>query len=207
VRYITYRSREQAQEERTSFDAKNDRADVKAFNDRLEDPVNRHHMATKAYKITFSLSRDEFQKTGLESWKPVIREAMANLEARWGKQLDWIASEHRTVDHPHCHVVVRAGYTDSTGRSRQLRINREQLKGVRREVGRIVAREKTLHRDPGAPERGAKGISLGREFDVWSSVISAFCKAIEESARKAKRERERAEQERCDRDRERERER
>lgn len=200
VRYITYRSREQQQEERTSFDARSDRADLKAFNERMEDPINRHHMATKAYKIVFSLSREEFEKTGLDSWKPIIREAMANLEARWGKRLDWVAAEHQNVDHPHCHVVIRASHPDTTGRSRQLRINREQLKEVRREVGRIVTREKGLYRDHGAPERGAKGISLGRGFDVWSSVISALCKAIERQARESERQREEEERRRQERD-------
>jgi hypothetical protein len=198
VRYVTFRSRERDQDERTSFDAQSDRADIQAFSNRLEDPINRHHMATKAYKVVISLSQDEWQRAGLESWKPVVRETLRTLEAKWGRKLDWIAAEHRNLDHPHCHVVIRAAYSTEGGHSRQLRINKDQLKDLRREFNRVVQREQVRHQDVG-PERA--GRTPSRTFNgrltlgVWGTAIEALCRAIERQLRESRAEWERQEEE------------
>jgi len=39
--------------------------------------------------------------------KPFIREVMANLEARLGTQLEWVAVDHHDTDNPHTHVLIR----------------------------------------------------------------------------------------------------
>jgi len=91
VNYIAFRSRETPQEERGASSRSSDHADVAKFRDNLEDHMTRHPMATKAYKMTISLSEKEFRELGLTSWKPIVREAMANLEQEWGRKLQWIA--------------------------------------------------------------------------------------------------------------------
>jgi hypothetical protein len=39
--------------------------------------------------------------------KPFIREVMANLEARLGTNLEWVAVNHHDTDNPHTHVLLR----------------------------------------------------------------------------------------------------
>jgi len=38
---------------------------------------------------------------------PFIREVMANLEARLGTRLEWVAVDHYDTDNPHSHVLIR----------------------------------------------------------------------------------------------------
>jgi hypothetical protein len=39
--------------------------------------------------------------------RPFIREVMANLEARLGTPLEWVAVDHHDTDNPHTHVLIR----------------------------------------------------------------------------------------------------
>jgi hypothetical protein len=44
--------------------------------------------------------------------QPFIREVMANLEARLGTQLEWLAVDHHDTDNPHTHVLIRGRRAD-----------------------------------------------------------------------------------------------
>lgn len=44
--------------------------------------------------------------------KPFIREVMANLEARLGTPLQWVAVDHHDTDNPHTHVLIRGRRSD-----------------------------------------------------------------------------------------------
>lgn len=142
VKYIAFRSRETPAEQRGAFDAQRDHTDAQPFMEGLEDRLTRHPMATKAYKVTISLSEGDFRQMGLTRWKPVIREAMANLQQRWGKEFDWIASEHMAKGHPHVHIVIKATCRDETGRLRQLRLDKQHLAELRQEITRIIERDR-----------------------------------------------------------------
>ncbi|MFZ5817464.1 MAG: relaxase/mobilization nuclease domain-containing protein [Bacillota bacterium] len=171
VNYIAFRSRETPAEQRGAFDAHRDRADARLFAESLDDRLTRHPMATKAYKVTISLSEREFRQLGLTSWKPVVREAMANLQQRWGKEFDWIASEHMARGHPHVHIVIKATCRDGTGRLRQLRLDRQHLAELRQDVGRIIERDR-----PRAVDRSSarfNGDTLLRGFERVLMALAA----------------------------------
>lgn len=185
VKYIAFRSREQEHEMRGAFDHEGQGANVKAFYERLEDPMTRHPMANKAYKVTISLSEREFHERGLASWQPVVKEAMENLQNQWGRRFDWIAAEHMAKGHPHCHIVIKATCSDDTGRYRQLRLDKDHLKDLKREVGRVV--------DRGRPRQVERGPSLGRG-DGLLRVFDAFLKGLIRAERESAREAERAHQ-------------
>jgi len=44
--------------------------------------------------------------------RPFIREVMANLEARLGTSLEWVAVDHHDTDNPHTHVLIRGRRSD-----------------------------------------------------------------------------------------------
>jgi len=142
VKYIAFRSREGPLEERGAFDRNSDHADVGRFNDNLEDHLTRHPMANKAYKVTLSLSEREFGQRGMTSWKTVVREAMENLQKQWGMEFQWIAAEHMAKGHPHVHIVIKAVGQDESGRFRQLRLDKQRLEELRREVDRVIERRR-----------------------------------------------------------------
>ena len=142
VNYIAFRSREAPGEERGAFDHRSDHADVGRFRENLDDHLTRHPMANKAYKVTLSLSAKEFEQRGMTSWKPVVREAMVNLQKQWGTEFRWIASEHMAKGHPHVHIVIKATCLDEHGRYRQLRLDKEHLRDLKREVGRSIDRQR-----------------------------------------------------------------
>lgn len=171
VNYIAFRSRETPAEPRGAFDAHRDHADVRPFADSLEDRLTRHPMANKAYKVTISLSEREFRQMGMTSWKPVVREAMANLQQRWGKEFDWIASEHMAKGHPHVHVVIKATFRDETGRYRQLRLDKQHLAELRQEISRIVERDRP--RVVERPATRSMGDSLVRGFERVLMALAA----------------------------------
>lgn len=60
-----------------------------------------------------ALTRDE-----LLLW---TRRVMADLEARLGRELVWVAAVHRHTGHPHIHILVGASGGRSGGRSGQVR--------------------------------------------------------------------------------------
>jgi type IV secretory pathway VirD2 relaxase len=115
---------------------------VAKFRDNLGDHMTRHEMATKAYKLTISLSEKEFRELGLTSWKPIVREAMANLEKEWGRQFQWIASEHMAKGHPHVHIVIKATVWHDTGRYGQLRLDKQHIQDIKKEFGRVIERHR-----------------------------------------------------------------
>jgi hypothetical protein len=168
VNYIAFRSREAPGEERGAFDQQHDHADVGRFRDNLEDPLTRHPMANKAYKLTISLSDREFRERGLTSWKPVIREAMENLERKWGRQLDWIAAEHMAQGHPHVHIVVKGTCIDEAGRRRQLRLDKVHLQELKREIGRVIEKDRPRERERSL----ARADTLMRAFEAALRALS-----------------------------------
>jgi type IV secretory pathway VirD2 relaxase len=179
VNYIVFRSREAKDEERGAFSSRSDHADVREFRDNLADPLTRHSMANKAYKLTISLSEREFQQRQLESWKPIVREAMDALQKQWGRSFRWIASEHMAKGHPHVHVVIKATCLDDHHRWRQLRLDKGHLMDMRRELGRCLDRHRprTMAREP-----------LGRSLGL--TMVDALLAALQRHVRAMERQQE-----------------
>jgi len=133
VRYYCFRSRELQMPGAArvgAFNRATDSADVAAFNRRLDDPLTRDPKIAKMHRLMFSLSQQAWDRCGLESWKPIVREALADFERRQGIRLDWIAAEHLNPYHPHVHVAIKSVYTTEDDRHRRLRLtnrHREEL--------------------------------------------------------------------------------
>jgi hypothetical protein len=168
VKYIAFRSRETAGEQRGAFTARSDHAEVGEFADQLGDRLTRHPMANKAYKMHFSLSEREFRQLGLTSWKPIVREAMENLQHKWGKEFDWIAAEHMAKGHPHVHLVIKAVYRDESGRHRQLRLDKQHLEELKREIDRVIERHRLREQDRSRP------------LQIADTLLRAFDRALRE---------------------------
>jgi len=176
VNYIAFRSREMPEEERGAFGKTSDHADVAKFRDNLGDHMTRHPMATKAYKMTISLSEKEFRELGLSSWKPIVREAMANLEKEWGRQFQWIASEHMAKGHPHVHIVIKATAWHETRRYGQLRLDKQHLQDIKKEFGRVLDR----HRERSKEQERAPGRTYA---DILLRAVEGALRALSRSDR------------------------
>lgn len=106
------------------YNAREDRADGKAFLERCED--DRH-------QFRFIVSADD----GIEydTLKPFTRRLMASMEQDLGTKLDWVAVDHFNTGHPHTHIVVRG----KDEKDQDLIIAREYIShGMRERAAEIV---------------------------------------------------------------------
>jgi type IV secretory pathway VirD2 relaxase len=85
------------------FSQDKDRVERREFYDRIKD--QKPH-GVVAHKLVISLSEDERNRTGVDL-KELVRDTMAQYEAKCKQQLDWIAAIHDDEGHPHCHIVIR----------------------------------------------------------------------------------------------------
>jgi hypothetical protein len=74
---------------------------------------------------------------------------MKEWELKTGYRLQWVAAEHRNPDHPHCHVAIRAAYTDRDGVEHRLKISNEDRKFFREQFQRT----KEIYRPIDPPPR------------------------------------------------------
>lgn len=117
LKYVGFRSREQG-EEKSFFSEHSDKADYKAFLQRIEShKALKHSNSVKAHKIVFSLREGDYKEYKEQSgkdYKELVRETLKNYEDKHNVKLDWVASIHETEGHPHCHVVIK-GVSDKQG--------------------------------------------------------------------------------------------
>jgi len=73
------------------------------------------------------------------------RHVMGELEKTQGLALCWVATEHHNTDHPHVHVLLCGGGEDREGRTREVRLYREDHVRLR-EYGREYSRTETRER-------------------------------------------------------------
>lgn len=107
------------------YDAKNDRAEARAFLERGEG--DRH-------QFRFIVSAED--GASYDDLKPVTRRLMEQMEKDLDTRLDWVAVDHWNTGHPHTHVVVR-GKDD---RGENLVIAREYIAhGMRERAAEIVS--------------------------------------------------------------------
>lgn len=149
VRYYAFRTREVEQARIGIFDRHSDNADVRKFIKRLDDPLTRDrpgrpakYQYAKMHRLLFTMSGAEFRRWGLTSWQPIVREALENFERRRGIRLDWVAAEHPSPKHPHCHVAIKSVYEDADGNRHRLQITPEMREGIWKEAQAIVDRHK-----------------------------------------------------------------
>lgn len=153
LRYYAFRSREVAGAERGLFGPASEHADLRKFVAGIrDDPLLRDRrtrrgvfQAPKMHSLIFSLSRDEFDRSGLTSWKPIVRQIMTEWERYRAIRLEWVAAEHPSLTHPHCHVALKATYTDATGNRHRLRLTRDDLHQLRLAARLIVRMHRESH--------------------------------------------------------------
>lgn len=192
IRYVAFRSRDLEGKQKGAFDRQHDHADVREFVERIPDRLTRHQFAPKAFHCLFSLPREEFERTGLEDWRQVVRGVMAAYERESGRRLDWIAANHDNPTHPHCHVIIKAVYERDSGERRKLRFDKADLRLLRQ----ITGRELAYHREQVRALERASGRFLEPERAVRTlgSVLQTLQKMLEEERqrqREAERSRER----------------
>jgi hypothetical protein len=147
VRYYAFRTREVEKDQVGIFDRASDHADVKRFVRNLDDPLTadkpgRPPRFAKIHRVLFTMSGAEFRRWGLTSWQPIVREAIANFEQRHGMKLDWVAAEHPSPGHPHCHVAIKSVCEDKDGDRHRLRITPDLRRALWEEAQRVVTRHK-----------------------------------------------------------------
>jgi hypothetical protein len=163
VHYIAFRSRQLAHEQKGGFDRDHDRADVDRFCHGLDHRLTRHPRVPVAFHAMVSLPREEADRAGLTDWRPLVREVMAKFEAEKQIRLEWFASFHDSETHPHCHIVIKAVYTNLDGRESRLRFNKEDLRQLRQLAGRTLAYHRYQHQ---APERAARALQIEQNRQV-----------------------------------------
>ncbi|MBB4659331.1 DUF3363 domain-containing protein [Parvularcula dongshanensis] len=110
-----------------AYDARDNRADTTAFQDRCEG--DRH-------QFRFIVSPEDGAE--MESLRPLIRDLMANMERDLDTDLDWVAVDHHDTGHPHTHIVLR-GVRDDGG---NLVMDRDYIgHGIRQRAEELVRLE------------------------------------------------------------------
>lgn len=208
VHYHAFRSRELPNEQRGAFNRASDHADCRTFVRRLDDPLTRDYEVrrrgrprqggpsrtirpAKLHRIIFSLSRAEWEKSGLTSWKPIVREVLAEWERLHGIRLDWIAAEHMSHTHPHVHIDVKSVYWDVHGRKHRLRFDRQMIDELRWAVRGVVRRERERHWRELQQQRAIEWAERQAARDLahnLSHLATSFLDGLERAARQDERE-------------------
>lgn len=173
VRYHAFRSRETPIDRKGVFSRDSDHAEVADFIKSLEHPLTRPRQTRNGeihyavlHRLIFSLSRKEFEASGLISWKPVIREALATFERNHSVRLEWVAAEHQSRTHPHVHVDIKSVYRDEKGKPHRLIITQEMRKELRTIVERIIHRERER-----VQEERQQEIAFRRGLEQWKQQV------------------------------------
>lgn len=162
LRYIAFRPR--PGEEPQLFGRTTDHADLKAFLKRLDDPLTRDPRAPKMHRVIFSMREKDWHRCGIDNWRGVIRQALAEMEAKHGRRLEWVASEHPEPGHRHVHVHIKSVWTDSRGRSRRLVSTREQGQQLRLDLKEAVERQMLRARE----------LALQQERQQWRAQAMVY---------------------------------
>lgn len=130
VRYIAFRSRESEEHEKGLFNEHDNHIEVKDFIRDLNDKKTSHPSVAVIHKVLFSMSGDEWEKSGFEpeDYKIMIRNIMKDYELKTGRTINWAAAAHMNAGHPHVHLVMKATYTDKDGIEHRLKIDNEDRK-------------------------------------------------------------------------------
>lgn len=194
VRYYAFRSREVERSQIGIFDRSNDHADVKRFVRSLDDPLTRDrpgrpqkYQFAKLHRVLFTMSGQEFRRWELSSWRPIIREAFENFERKQGIRLEWVAAEHPSPRHPHCHVAIKSVYEDLDGNRHRLKLTPDMRKALWQEGQSIVDRHKQIVLTQERAERDTDRLARGLIGEI--ARASRQAQLEHEAERQAQRER------------------
>jgi hypothetical protein len=189
LRYVAWRSEDVKGRTPHIFDDRSDAADVGRFMEDLEDPLTRHQKSAKAYHCLFSLKRPDFDRAGMSDWRDEVREVMRTYELQTRRKLHWIASFHDNPGRPHCHVIIKATYTNIDGHEKKLFLNRNEVERIKEITGKALeVRGLTPHRS--APVR-----DMARGMSPWVAAAGSTLSWLQERIREEGRRRAREEEE------------
>ncbi|MVP02136.1 hypothetical protein [Paenibacillus lutrae] len=143
LKYIGFRSTELSKNGAGFFSPETDSADWKAYFKRIkEHPALQHSKSVKVHQAILSLRGHEYrqylEKTG-KDFKHITRKVMAELEARKGVKLDWIAAFHEKGKNPHVHISIKAVGDALPGqRSPRIKLEQEDIDFIKESMSREV---------------------------------------------------------------------
>lgn len=184
IQYIAFRSREIDEKTKGVFSEKDDHASVKEFQDKLNDPATKHHSRVKLHKLTISFKQEWYDRYNID-YKDLTRHVMKYLEEKKGMKLEWVAAQHLKEGHPHAHVAIKSCGKDSfTGKTKHLKLSKEDFKDIQNEIDRYTGREQHLEM-----ERQQRREMQQDRFE--GSIIGQICKEIDKHVKQQQREGER----------------
>lgn len=148
VKYVGFRSREAG--EKGFFSRDEDRADYKAFVDRVKQhPALRHSKTIKVRKMIFSLREKDYQayKRSGKNFRDLVRNTLHHYERKHGVRLDWVANIHEAEGHPHAHVIIKAvsDVKDENGRSKRIVFRKDDLQEIKQVFEQELERDARYH--------------------------------------------------------------
>lgn len=96
-----------------------------------------NHLAYHRLILSPGLGADALTRDELLLW---TRRVMADLEARFGRDLVWVAAVHHHTGHPHIHILVGASSARAGGQREQMRLTRADYAALRESGDRWSAR-------------------------------------------------------------------
>lgn len=173
AKYVGFRSKEA--NEKGFFSRDEDRADYKAFIERIKKhPALQHSLTVKARKMIFSLRESDYEayKRSGKDFRHLIRAIFAEYEKRHGLKLDWIANIHNAEGHPHCHVIIKgvSDNRDDDGRYKRVVFKREDLQELKEIFHKEFERDAIYH----LHER----LDVVRSFDDMSKLFETVTKQM-----------------------------
>lgn len=192
IRYVAFRSEDVQGRTPCIFNERSDTADVGRFMRDLEDRVTRHPSAAKAYHCVFSLKRPDFEQAGMTDWRDVVRQVMRTYELETHRKLEWIASHHDNPAHPHCHIIIKATYTNENGHHKKLFLNRNEVQRIKEITGRVLE-SRGLEPRRAPPPRAP---DPGRRYSPMAGAIGGVLAWLEQQIQAERRRRQREDEER-----------
>lgn len=209
VKYVCFRERQSENEKLGVFSKDTDNADVKGFMNILDDKKTCHPSVNVMHELMFSMSRDEWEKSGFQygDYKTLVRDAMQKYENITGQRLTWVAAEHNNKNNPHCHVMIKAVYHDrddvphrltwykwdkaTRGQSKEQTLiracfqeSKNDLRGFELEV---PYKENTYEKQRLSP---AKSVTKDLTNNIGKPLLYSILQRIKEAKRQEERERE-----------------
>ncbi|KPV42683.1 relaxase/mobilization nuclease domain-containing protein [Alicyclobacillus ferrooxydans] len=189
TKYIGFRARERADEERGFFNERFDRgADFETFITKIEThPALQHGATVKMHALIVSMrgrDYDSFIENG-GNYKEFARAFMRDLEERKGMKLEWIAAVHEKTGHPHVHIHIMGVGATPDGKSKRVYLNKTDYEWSRDILAQkldAIAPQRDFHqRVPGTrrtheptPERTMEQTlrSIGRDTSSDASTTA-----------------------------------
>lgn len=170
IKYIAFRQRSDGKHYGL-FNDRSNNVDVYKFNKSLEDRRTSHSSSAKIHTILFSMSGDEFKKSGFreEDYKTMVRNIMEDWQLKEGKRVEWVGAIHNEDGHPHVHIAIKSTYKDRDGIERKLNLSvgREEREWFRKQF----REEKDQIRGPEWNDRYRRGRNKGQSLDITKQFV------------------------------------